>query len=115
MAAVRRPRVDGELAYVEGADVLPDGRLLALLDHWSGDRGRHLSAPHHGLWISAGDDWGSYAPYRPRFVPKVQSALVDLGGTSGRSGVVWVRTSDVQLYVSRDGRTFEEEPTRPMA
>ena len=115
------PRVAGELAYVDGAVVLPDGRLLALLDHWSGDRGPRASAPHHGLWISHGDDWGSYSPYRPRFVPGLRAArprgassLVELGGTSGRSGVVWVRTSREQLYVSRDGRTFEEEPTRPM-
>lgn len=113
------PRVSGELAYVEGAVVLPDGRLLALLDHWSGDRGRHLSTPHHGLWVSDGGDWGSYAPYRPRFVParsaigKSAFPMADLGGTSGPSGVVFVRSGD-SFYVSRDGRVFRQAPTRPM-
>ncbi|MEP9364827.1 hypothetical protein ABLE68_17820 [Nocardioides sp. CN2-186] len=113
------PRVSGEVAYVDGAVVLPDGRLLVLLDHWSGDRGQHLSTPHHGLWISAGDDWGSYAPYRPLFAPSRAEIgeralpMTELGGTSGRSGVVWVRSGDA-FYVSRDGRVFRQEPTRPL-
>lgn len=117
------PRTDEQQAYTSGQVVLPDGRLLVLLDHWSGDRPRHASPVWHGLWVSDGDDWSSYAPWHPVIAPTPAAGrqpwgpLTGLGAApapprSGR-GVVWVTTVD-RLYVSTDGaRTFRETPARP--
>lgn len=105
--------VTGQQAYTNGGVVLPDGRLLLLLDHWSGDRPRMPVAVWHGLWISTGDDWTQYRPWRPRFRPVLTqpewgSPLVSLGGSAGPHGVLWVRTWDDRAYASEDGKTFEE-------
>lgn len=117
------PKTDGQQAYTAGQVVLPNGRLLALLNAWSRD-GRHRSSTvWHGLWISDGDDWSSYRPWRPRFFPDLPAgtapwgplesigAAVDPRQTGG--GIVWVTTID-RVYVSTDGaRTFREIPARP--
>jgi hypothetical protein len=123
------PQTRGQQAYTSGQVVLPDGRLLALLDAWSGDRRGRPSALWHGLWISDGDDWASFRPWRPRFTPSLPKTLgtAETPGPSGpltgigasldpmqaRDPVVWVTTAD-RLYVSSDGaRTFQETPARP--
>lgn len=109
------PRTHGDRAYDDGDLVLPDGRLLVLLDAWSSDRGPARPGPeHHGLWTSAGDDWASYAPYRPVFSP-VLGAADAVAGVEGRpaagseapSGLVVATTRANLLYVSTDGaRSF---------
>jgi hypothetical protein len=117
------PHTDGQQAYTSGQVVLPDGRLLALLDAWSGDRRGRANPVWHGLWISAGDDWSSYRPWRPRFTPALPAGerpwgpLNALGAAvdprPGSDPVVWVTTRD-RLYVSTDGaRTFREIAARP--
>lgn len=111
------PKVRGQRAYTGGGVVLPDGRLLVLLDHWSGDRRGRPSATWHGLWASEGDDWTSYRPWRPPFSPRpVQprfgSAVASLAGSSGRDGVMWVTTWDGHAYVSEDGTAFREIRSR---
>lgn len=111
------PRTDGDRAYVEGAVVLPDRRLLALLGAWSSDRGPARPGPeYHGLWVSAGDDWSHYAPYRPTFSPALAqggpvTSIDAQPGGSRRSayGLVFATTRDNRLYVSADGAaTFGE-------
>lgn len=119
------PRTRGQLAYTGGQIVLGDGRLLALLDAWSGDRRGHANPVWHGLWTSDGNDWSSYRPWRPVLTPappagerpwgalRALGASVDPRQTS--DGVVWVSTLD-RLYVSTDGaRTFHEIPARPIS
>ncbi|WP_181310784.1 hypothetical protein [Nocardioides campestrisoli] len=118
------PRFDGEMGYVSGQAVLPDGRLLVLLQSFSGDRLDMPSSRHHGLWVSLGDDWSSYEPLRPRFTPQVATRRGDgsftgnylfnnLGASPGDGGVVWAATWDDRLYVSTDGAaSFREIPAR---
>lgn len=119
------PMTDGQRAYTSGQVVLPDGRLLALLNDWSNDRRGRANPVWHGLWVSNGDDWASYLPWRPRFVPALRSGhppwgpLTALGAAVDPrqelpDGVVWVTTSN-ELYVSTDGaRTFRAVPVRPL-
>lgn len=106
------PLVDGERGYVSGGVVLPHGRLLVLLDHWSGDRNGHPSAVWHGLWASRGEDWSSYLPVRPRVrgqAPAVEgSTWTGLSGATGRTGVAWLTSWDDRVYVSRDGVRWRE-------
>ena len=109
------PTVTDARAYTSGQVVLPDGRLLALLDAWSDDHGRP-SAHFHGLYVSSGDDWSTYRPYRPTFTPSPTdrprgfSPLVSL---QAGHGVAWSMTWDGELYVSTDGaETFRQVPTR---
>lgn len=110
------PLVEGERAYTTGAVVLPDGRVLALLGHWSGDRAERPSALPHGLWVS-GADWATYAALEATFDPPLPAAnpwppLVGLGASTDGDGVVWAHTVD-RLYVSLDGaRSFREVPAR---
>ncbi|WP_125035822.1 hypothetical protein [Nocardioides sp. LS1] len=110
--SVEVPPVDGERGYVSGGVVLPDGRLLVLLDHWSGDRGGHPSPVWHGLWASRDEDWSSYAPVRPRVpgqVPVAEgSTWTGLSGAPGRDGVAWLTSWDDRVYVSRDGVRWRE-------
>jgi hypothetical protein len=117
------PMTHGQQAYTGGQVVLPDGRLLALLDAWSGDRRGRENPVWHGLWISAGDDWASYRPWRPAFTPALPAPqrpwgpLLALGASLDRrqttGPVVWVSTLD-RLYVSTDGaQTFREVAARP--
>lgn len=119
------PRTDGQQAYTSGQVVLPDGRLLVLLDQWSADRRGHANPVWHGLWVSAGDDWASYAPWHPAMAPipaagpQPWGPLTGLGAAADPRrpdrGIVWVTTVD-RLYVSTDGaRTFRELPARPAA
>ncbi|MGZ4448351.1 MAG: sialidase family protein [Nocardioides sp.] len=111
--AVEVPREGGVQSYAGGFLVLPDGRLLALLDHWSDDVGGHASPRHHGLYVSRGDDWSAYAPFAARFAPPLvpaprgYSSLDSLTGSRRNGGVVVVGTWDRRTYVSTDGaRTF---------
>lgn len=104
------PKTHGDQAYTEGQVVLPDGRLLVLLDAWSSDRGSRPGPENHGLWASHGDDWSSYSPYRPAFSPALRNgeSIDFLGGTPGSSrvaahGLVVATTSEQRLYVSIDG------------
>ena len=95
--------------YSSGGVVLPDGRLLVLLDHWSDDGAGQPSDRWHGLYLSAGDDWSSYAPQSAEFAPPLTPAprgfspLVALTGSPAHGGVVWVQTWDDRVYVSTDG------------
>ena len=119
------PMTDGQQAYTSGQVVLPDGRLLALLNDWSGDRRGRANPVWHGLWVSDGDDWSSYRPWRPRFTPPLPHGhrpwgpLTSIGAAvdprqETPDGVVWVTTSN-ELYVSTDGaRTFRAVPVRPL-
>jgi hypothetical protein len=109
------PETRGDRAYDEGDLVLPDGRFLVLLGAWSSDRSRTRPGPeYHGLWISSGDDWVHYAPYRPSFMPVITASHPVVGiwaqpGVSRQApvGLVVATTADNQLYVSTDGaRTF---------
>ena len=105
------PKTHGDRAYDEGDLVLPDGRLLVLLDAWSSDRGWTRPGPeYHGLWISAGDDWASYTPYRPTFAPALRASdavnrIEAQPSASGQAhrGLVVATTRDNTLYVSTDG------------
>ncbi|WP_344150570.1 sialidase family protein [Nocardioides koreensis] len=113
------PASQGARAFGSGFVVLADGRLLALLDHWSDDRAGRPSDRWHGLYASAGRDWSAYTPVRPDFTPEPGPAprgfspLVSLEADPARGGVIWTRTWDGRLYVSTDGaRTFEETATR---
>jgi hypothetical protein len=114
------PMTHGQRAYVTGQVVLSDRRLLVLLANWSGDRGGRPSALHHGLWISDGQNWGHFAPWKPRFTPGLEptergwSPLQSLGAsTSDTGGVIWVLTAN-KLYVSVDeAQTFGAIPARP--
>jgi hypothetical protein len=108
-------RVDDARAYSSGEVVLPDGRVLALLDHWSDDRNGHPSDRPHGLYASSGDDWSHYSPYPATFRPALKPAprgwppVQSLQASAGRGGVVWMTTYDGLVYASTDGaRTFRE-------
>lgn len=81
----------GERVHLRGQAVLPDGRLLVLLED--------------GLWVSDGDDWSTYRRHQPRL------AHLEVLGTAheapgGRPGVVQGRMPDGRVLVSRDGRHF---------
>ena len=113
------PLTRGERGYVTGQVVLPGGRLLVLLDAWSGDRPDRPSGRHHGLWVSNGSDWSTWSAFEPTFAGPVRSSLpgrsavTGLGGSASGAGVVWVRTADDRVQVSTDGAvTFEEVPVR---
>lgn len=115
------PKTHGDQSYVEGQLVLPDGRFLALLDAWSSDRGRkHLGPEYHGLWVSAGDDWATYVPFRPRFRPALRGSdavsSIEAQPTVGRQaphGLVVATTRDNLAYVSEDGgQTFHSVRAR---
>lgn len=113
------PLFDGERAYTSGDVVTSDGRLVTLLDHFSDDRAGRPGRRHHGLWTSAGDDWASYRPLRPRLTPQPQpspdgwSTITSLAASSDPDPVIWVTTWDHRLYVSTDdARSFREIPAR---
>lgn len=63
------PRFGGDMAYSGGHVVTTDGRLVALLDHFSDDRPGRPSDRVHGLWTSDGGDWSTYSPLLPRMSP----------------------------------------------
>jgi hypothetical protein len=114
VSAYRVEKVDGARGFASGAVVLSDGRILTLLADWSDDRGRP-SARHHGLWVSDGDDWASYAPVEPVFSPPLPARtsgtppLRALAASVDPDPVIWVQTSDDRVYVSTDGAaTFTE-------
>lgn len=117
------PQTRGQQAYTSGQVVLPDGRLLVLLDAWSSDHRGRPNPVWHGLWVSDGDDWSSYRPWRPTFTPKLPrgvrpwpSGLEALQATDDPrtgGGIIWVTTLD-RVYVSTDAaRTFREVAARP--
>jgi hypothetical protein len=98
--------IDGQMAYHYGGVGLADGRLLVLLDHFTDDGPNAPADRPHGLWISDGIDWTTYAPQRATFSPTLTptavgwSEIIDLDATPG---VISVRTWDSKLYVSTDG------------
>jgi hypothetical protein len=113
------PLTHGARAYGSGFVVLAHGRLLALLDHWSDDRSGRPGPGHHGLWVSDGDDWATYATAEPRFRPALGTAprgfspLVSLAASVPHGGVIWVQTWEDRVYVSTDSaRTFREVRSR---
>ncbi len=112
------PRIEGALAYVAGGVALADGRLVVLLDHWSGDREGNPQGPFHGLWASEGADWAAYRPLRPDFRPALTpdphggSPVVALSATPS-DGLVVLTTWDGRVYVSEDStRSFHEVAAR---
>lgn len=113
------PPVDDALPYIARAVALEDGRLLALVPGWSNDT-RRPGPNHHGLWVSDGDDWGSYAPVEPTYSPALSpqpkgfASVESLGGSrTNAGGVVWSTTWDGKLYASTDdGATFSEVAVR---
>ncbi|GAB4002833.1 hypothetical protein [Nocardioides ultimimeridianus] len=114
------PLHDGDRAYQSGAAVLPDGRFLVLLDAWSSDRGAKPGPEHHGLWVSRGEDWTSFTPWRPVFAPPLRtSERIEMlqaardGSRYAPHGFVYVMTSDSRVYVSTDdAHTFTRTPAR---
>jgi hypothetical protein len=112
--------VDDERGYVTGGVVLADGRQLVNLTNWSGDRRNRPSKVHHGLWISDGGDWGSFAPYEPPFDPPIEQkpqewpAYSSLDATTSPAGsVIWTSSAEGLLYVSTDdAKTFTAIPAR---
>lgn len=112
------PRTGGEMPYVNGELVLPDGRLVVLIGNWSDDTFRKPAARHHGFWVSVGDDWTRFRPYEPTFTPALTPdpdgwAPVDHLGSTRGGDLVWAQTRDSRIYVTRDGARFEEIPVRP--
>ena len=68
-------------AQAQGAVVLADGRLLALLSRRPGE---------HSLWVSDGDDW---TMYRPVATPDgVDGVLQALGASAEPDPVIWLET-----------------------
>lgn len=115
------PKTQGDQAYDDGDLVLPDGRLLVLLDWWSSDRGWTKPRPEdHGLWISDRDSWATYTPYHPMFSPGLTPSDLITGidaepgaGRQASHGLVLATTRDNRLYVSTDGaQTFHEIKAR---
>lgn len=113
------PRFDGEMAYTSGAVVTADGRLLALLDHFSDDRRNDPGPRDHGLWVSEDGDWSSYRPLSPRMVPEPEPSpggwgtVVSLDASRAPDPLIWLTTWDHRLYVSTDGgASFREIPAR---
>lgn len=107
--------IDGVIAYHYGAVGLPDGRLLVLLEHFSDDRANAPADRPHGLWVSDGFNWTTYAPHEASFTPPLDTTrawgpFVDL---QVAEGVISVRTWDNKLYVSVDGAaSFREIAAR---
>ena len=103
------PRFGGATAYVSGAVLLRNGRLLVLLDHFSDDRAGRPSDRHHGLWVSRGSGLGRFAPTPARFTPGLTepedgwNPLVGLGASLSPDPVIYVSTWDQRVYVSTDG------------
>ena len=114
----RIPLRNGDQAYESGDAVLPDGRLLVLLDTWSGDRRHHRSNHFHGLWVSGRSDWSSLRPYHPTFrpalLPEPHGGSTLTGFTAEpEAGLLSVTTWDRRLYVSNDGgRVFRRTRAR---
>lgn len=113
------PRLDNERAYSSGHVVTSEGRLLALLDHFSDDRAGRPSDRWHGLYASDRFDWSSYTPMDPEFSPELAatpqgwSPIVSLQASSDPDPVIWVTTWDRLLYVSTDdGARFRQIPAR---
>jgi hypothetical protein len=109
----------GQRAYTSGQVVTSDGRLVALLDHWSGDRAGRPADRVHGLHASADTDWSSYHPLRARFDPPLVGAprgfpsLVTFQASAAPDPVIWATTWDSRLYVSTDdAASFSEVPAR---
>jgi hypothetical protein len=102
------PKFDGEGAFVAGSVVTSDGRLLSLLNNFTGDRINRPSGAYHGMYVSAGADWSSYSELQPRFSPPLTAApagwspLVRLGAEVAPDPVVFVSTWDNRVYVSTD-------------
>ena len=109
------PLFDGERAYTEGQVVLPDGRLLALLTHFSEDRPDRPSARPHGLFVSKADDWSTMRPLQPQPMtpprPGTWSSLSHLGASPAPEPVVWIVDGD-RLLVSDGDLRFEEVQLR---
>lgn len=110
------PAIQGQTPSASAAVLLPDGRVLMLLNDWSGDRPGRPAAINHGLWISAEGDRSSYLPYRPAFSPGLEQAESGDAGIdtlrADDTGVVWVTSGD-RLFVSTDGAvTFTEVAAR---
>ncbi|WP_164477840.1 beta propeller repeat protein [Nocardioides pantholopis] len=95
-------------AYLTGAAVLPDGRLLAGIEAWSDDRLHRPSARPLGLYLSAGPDWARLAPARvgapftARNEPGTYRQVAMDTTADGVAVYAQPGTAD-QLYVSRDG------------
>lgn len=111
--------VDRVTAYTSGQVVLPDGRMLVLLNQWSDDRNGHPSDRPHGPYVSAGDDWSHYAPTNPTFRPALSPTArgwpptESIQASPGHGGVIWMTTHDGRVYASTDAaRTFREIPVR---
>ncbi|GAB2983509.1 hypothetical protein [Nocardioides montaniterrae] len=100
------PKIHGARGYTEGSAVLPDGRLLVLLNSWSSDRGwRHLGPQHHGLWISQDGSWARYAPYAATFQPALV-APDRIDGLVVRGRTLVALASSGRYVSTDDGRTF---------
>ena len=116
------PLFDGATAYSDSQIVLPDGRLLAALSHFSDDgpRRRGPADRVHGLWISTNDDWTTFRPFRatglPAPKPGEQPRAIELGVTTGRHPLVWAVVDSTTLHVSSDGGvSFDEIDLRAVA
>ncbi len=104
----------GEMPYVSGAVLLDGGRLLSLVNTWSGDRRRRLSSRPRGLLLGTRLE-PAPVRFRPALPPDPEgrSGIATLGARPGARPLVWVTTSDERLHVSTDGaRTFTEVPAR---
>ncbi|WP_121254316.1 sialidase family protein [Nocardioides ferulae] len=110
------PLFDGERAYTAGQVVLPDGRLLALLTHFSDDRAGSPSGRPHGLYVSEGADWSRFRPLgqQPGPAPAAGewSPLDALGAAVHPRPVVWMQLGSDRLLVTDGGLGFEELPLR---
>ena len=99
---------DGVMGYSSGSVVLSDARVLTLLADWSDDTLKRAGGRHHGLWVSDGDDWATYAPTGPAFSPPLvapprgESSFTSLSASVDPDPVIWVQTWDLKVYVSMD-------------
>jgi hypothetical protein len=112
-------------AYVEGGVVLPDGRLLVCLEqvHETFRPGTG-SEPRMGLYVSAGDDWSSFARLdppdgapglAPGDVPWLHGADLTLAGVSatpGRATAYVTEHGGNRVFSVVDGRTWTEVRAR---
>ena len=79
--------------------VTGDGRLVAILEHFSDDRPNRPSARRHGLWTSVGSDWSSYLPLRAPMSPPPEpaadgwSTFVSIEASADPNPVIWMTTS----------------------
>lgn len=113
------PLFEAERAFVAGSVVTSDGRLLSLLNNFSGDRIDRPSRVHHGLYVSAGLDWSSYSVLEPRFSPALADAPAGWSPLTGLSAevaphpAIFVTTWGNRVYVSTDeARSFREIAVR---